>query len=386
MATGAALRCAICATACKRSELRLNQLISEIIAMQSSSSSFALIITALTLLFIAGCSSRSVREEALPADALVRGDFAASAGVEPFIKRMRTEHGFDPVETATILSAAQRQQSIINLMNHQAPKKSSGPNGAWTRYRAKFLTADTIAKGAAFWDKHAAALTRASSRYGVPPEYVIAIIGVETHFGGFVGKTRILDALSTLAFDYPRRAAYFTDELAAFLVMTRDEQVAPTQPLGSFAGAMGLGQFMPSSFHRYAVDFSGDGHRDLWNPADAIGSVANYFKEHGWRSGEPVAVRAEVPPGFTLDGLKTGFDTRYRVAELAQRGITPRSSSLGGVKQVSLLQLDAAGGYEYWLGLTNFYVITRYNHNVHYAMAIHQLAQAIRARTQDKRP
>ncbi len=333
----------------------------------------------LVLFFLAGCASRTGREAPLPVDATVSGDFAGRAEIEPFIKRMRSEHGFAPADTAAILSAAQRQQTVINLMNHQAPKKSSGPNGAWTRYRAKFLTTDTINKGVAFWEQHATALARASSRYGVPPEYVIAIIGVETHFGGFVGKTRILDALTTLAFDYPRRAAYFTDELAAFLVMSRDEQVEPTQPRGSFAGAMGLGQFMPSSFHRYAVDLSGDGHRDLWHPTDAIGSVANYFKAHGWRSGEPVAVRADAPSGFRLEGLKTGFDSRHKVAELARRGITPRST-LGGAQQVSLLQLDAVGGYEYWLGLTNFYVITRYNHNVHYAMAIHQLAQAIRAR------
>ncbi|MBV5310038.1 lytic murein transglycosylase B [Chromatium okenii] len=333
----------------------------------------------LCVLFIAGCSSRPLKEEPLPSDVTVSGDFANTAGVDQFIQRMRQQHGFRPAETAAILSRAKRQQSIINLMNHQAPKKSTGPNGAWTRYRAKFLTDDTINKGAAFWQHNAAALSRAEARYRVPAEYVVAIIGVETHFGGFVGKTRILDALTTLAFAYPRRAAYFNDELADFLVMTRNERLDPTQPRGSFAGAMGLGQFMPSSFHRYAVDFTGDGHRDLWNPSDAIGGVANYFKGNGWRAGEPVAVRANVAPEFRAGSLKTGFDTRYRLSELAKYGITP-AQSLGGVTQVSLLELDAKGGYEYWLGLTNFYVITRYNHSVYYAMTIHQLAQAIRAR------
>ncbi|MBK1693470.1 lytic murein transglycosylase B [Chromatium weissei] len=333
----------------------------------------------LYFLFIAGCSSQPPKEESLPSDVTVSGDFAHAAGVDQFIRRMYKNYGFRPAETAAILSRAKRQQSIINLMNHQAPKKSGLPNGAWTRYRAKFLTDDTIRKGVAFWQQNASALARAESRYRVPAEYVVAIIGVETHFGGFVGKTRILDALATLSFAYPRRAAYFTDELADFLVMTRNERVDPQQPRGSFAGAMGLGQFMPSSFHRYAVDFSGDGHRDLWNSADAIGSVANYFKGNGWRAGEPVAVRATVAPNFQANSLKTGFDTRYRLSELAKYGITP-TQPLGGVTQVSLLQLDAKDGYEYWLGLTNFYVITRYNHNVHYAMTIHQLAQAIRAR------
>lgn len=341
-----------------------------------------LAVAILTLILIAGCSSQAPRNPDPSFDgqrsASVSGDFAGASGVDRFIRRMG-KHGFSPAETASIISGAQRQQSIIDLMNRQAPSKSTGPNGAWNRYRAKFLTEDTISNGVAFWRRHASALARAESRYGVPPEYVVAIIGVETRFGGFVGKTRIIDALSTLAFAYPRRADYFAGELESFLIMTRDEGIDPFQPRGSFAGAMGLGQFMPSSFRQYAVDFTGDGHRDLWNPADAIGSVANYFKEHGWRAGEPVAVRAEVRPGSNAGLMKTGFDTRYGVKDLAGRGIAP-AGSLGGTSQVSLLQLDAKGGYEYWLGLPNFYVLTRYNHSTYYAMAVHQLAQAIRAR------
>lgn len=340
----------------------------------------------LIAILVAGCSSQSARETASPdapansSRAIVRGDFAGTPGVDRFIQRMRQQHDFDPVNTATIISGARRQQSIIDLMNRQSPQKSAGPTGAWTRYRAQFLTEDSIANGAAFWRRNASALERAQSRYGVAPEYLVAIIGVETRFGGFVGKTRIVDALTTLAFAYPRRAEYFADELESFLVMTRDEGLDPFQPRGSFAGAMGLGQFMPSSFQRYAVDFTGDGHRDLWHPADAIGSVANYFKSHGWRTGESVAVPAEVRPGASAGALKTGFDTRYSVRELAARGIVP-AGSLGGIGSVSLLRLDARGGYEYWLGLANFYVITRYNHSTYYAMAVHQLAQAIRART-----
>lgn len=331
------------------------------------------------LLLLAGCSSNPPRDSGTAINVQIGGDFAGSPEAKRFVQRMAQQHGFNPTETAAVISRAQRKQSIIDLMNQQAPSRSTGPNGAWTRYRAKFLTEDTISNGVAFWQRNQTALQQAQSRYGVPPEYVVAIIGVETRFGGFVGKTRIIDALATLAFAYPRRADYFASELEAYLIMTRDEGVDPFQPRGSFAGAMGLGQFMPSSFHKYAVDFTGDGHRNLWDPADAIGSVANYFKGHGWQAGQAVAVRAQVQPGSNAGRLKTGFDTRYGVNELAAKGITP-AGSLGGVTQVSLLQLDAKGGYEYWLGLPNFYVITRYNHSTYYAMAVHQLAQAIRAR------
>lgn len=333
------------------------------------------------ILLLAGCSSSGARESAYratSASASVKGDFARAPGVDRFVRRM-AQQGFEPSQTAAILSGARRQQSIIDLMNRQAPSRSSGPNGAWTRYRAKFLTDDSISNGVSFWQRNQAALDRAASRYGVPPEYIVAIIGVETRYGGYLGKTRIIDALATLSFAYPRRAEYFSGELESFLIMTRDERLDPFSPRGSFAGAMGLGQFMPSSFRDYAVDHSGDGHRDLWNPTDAIGSVANYFVRHGWRSGEPVAVRARVASPARAAAMKSGFKTQYRLSELSGRGITP-AEPLGRVAQVSLLELDARGGYEYWLGLQNFYVITRYNHSTYYAMAVHQLAQAIRSR------
>jgi membrane-bound lytic murein transglycosylase B len=193
-----------------------------------------------------------------------------------------------------------------------------------------------------------------------------------------MGKHRVVDALATLAFDFPRRSAFFTDELAAFLVMARDEGFDPFGPRGSYAGAMGYGQFMPSSFHSWAVDFDGDGRRDLWNPVDAIGSVANYFASHGWRTGEPVVVGARVE-GQEAGLMKTGFDTSYSLESLGNRGIRPAGSTSGD-RNVSLIELDAAGGYQYWLGLDNFYVITRYNHSSYYAMAVHQLAQAVRER------
>ena len=188
-----------------------------------------------------------------------------------------------------------------------------------------------------------------------------------------MGKTRILDALATLAFDYPRRATFFTGELEAFLVMTRDEGMDPTEPKGSYAGAMGYGQFMPSSFRSYAVDFNGNGHTNLWDPVDAIGSVANYFKAHGWEKGQPVAVRGQGQ----LPGYEHGFQTRYPVTTLRGAGLAP-TASLGNHKEASLLRLDVGTGYQYWYGLPNFYAITRYNHSTHYAMAVWQLGLAVR--------
>ena len=203
-------------------------------------------------------------------------------------------------------------------------------------------------------------------------------IGVETEYGSNVGSHRVIDALTTLAFDLPRRATYFKSELESFLLMMRDERIDPAQPVGSFAGAMGLGQFMPSSFLRWAVDFNGDGLRDLWNPVDAIGSIANYFVQHGWHRGEEVVTRAAAN-GARAHSLESGFDTHYSLRTLGQHGIYPARPFRSG-DPVQLLRLSAYNGNEYWLGHQNFYVITRYNHSTYYAMAVHQLAQAVKKR------
>lgn len=345
-----------------------------------------LVLAVFVLLIAAGCGSSPTREQAQGGNdsggTIGQGDFAGNPAVGRFIARMQRQHGFDPNQLQLVLARAQKQDWIIAEMNKQAPKRSSGgvptPTGAWTRYRAKFVTPDNIDKGVQFWSQNAAELQRAAAKYGVPPEIIVGIIGVETRWGRILGKTRIIDALATLSFDYPRRADYFSGELENFLVMTRDEGVDPFAPRGSFAGAMGYGQFMPSAFRSYAVDLNGDGHRNLWNPADAIGSVANYFKGHGWRTGEPVAVRATVGGGG-VGGLKTGFDTSYSIATLASQGIVAAGST-GGADKASLLRLDVGSGFEYWLGLHNFYVITRYNHSTYYAMAVYQLGNAVKAR------
>ena len=304
------------------------------------------------------------------------GDFANNPNAQQFIDKMVNKHGFDRQQLQEILSQAKRLDSVLRLMDNQAPttsvKPPSGPNGAWLRYRKKFITPDNVQNGVVFWNQYEDALNRAWQVYGVPPEIIVGIIGVETRWGRVMGKTRILDALATLSFNYPRRAEYFSGELETFLLMARDEQDDPLNLKGSFAGAMGYGQFMPSSYKQYAVDFSGDGHINLWDPVDAMGSVANYFKAHGRVKGDQVAVMANGQ----APGLPNGFKTKYSISQLAAAGLTPQQP-LGNHQQASLLRLDVGTGYQYWYGLPNFYTITRYNHSTHYAMAVWQLGQAV---------
>lgn len=305
---------------------------------------------------------------------MMGGDFANNPNAERFIDMMVSKHGFNRQQLHEILSQAKRLDYVLRLMDRQAPTAQipSGPNGAWLRYRKKFITPDNVQNGVAFWNQHQEALERARRVYGVPPEIIVGIIGVETRWGRVMGKTRILDALATLSFNYPRRAAYFSGELETFLLMARDEQDDPLDLKGSFAGAMGYGQFMPSSYKEFAVDFNGDGHINLWDPEDAIGSVANYFKQHGWKAGDTVA----VPAMGQAPGLENGFKTKYSISTLTAAGLSP-TQSLGNHTQASLLRLDVGTGYEYWYGLPNFYTITRYNHSTHYAMAVWQLGQAV---------
>ncbi|CAH5895257.1 Membrane-bound lytic murein transglycosylase B, partial [Enterobacter cloacae] len=341
------------------------------------------------LILLSACSSKPKTEAAQPTAGApsggfllepqhnmmqMGGDFANNPAAEQFIDKMVSKHGFDRQQLHAILSQAKRLDYVLRLMDRQAPTAQvpTGPNGAWLRYRKQFITPDNVQNGVVFWNQYEDALNRAWQVYGVPPEIIVGIIGVETRWGRIMGKTRILDALATLSFNYPRRADYFSSELETFLLMARDEQDDPLDLKGSFAGAMGYGQFMPSSYKQYAVDFNGDGHINLWDPEDAIGSVANYFKAHGWTPGGQVAVQAN---GEAF-GLENGFKTKYSVAQLAAAGLTP-SQPLGNVDQVSLLRLDVGTGYQYWFGLPNFYTITRYNHSTHYAMAVWQLGLAV---------
>jgi membrane-bound lytic murein transglycosylase B len=292
--------------------------------------------------------------------------------VQAFIQEMVTQYGFNARQLQVTFSQAHAQPSIIAAMSKPAEAKP------WYTYREIFVNPKRIQGGITFWQANAAALADAEQAYGVPAAIVVAIIGVETQYGGNMGKYQVLEALATLAFDYPRRAAYFRKELENFLLMTRAEGIDPLTPRGSYAGAMGYGQFMPSSFQSFAVDFDGDGHRDLWrNPRDAIGSVANYFKKNGWRSGEPVAVPARISGNRYLDLVSRQLSPpKTRVADLQAQGVTP-TEPVDGSQPAMLLELVGRTGPEYWLGFDNFYVITRYNRSQLYALAVYQLSQAI---------
>ncbi|WP_409419936.1 lytic murein transglycosylase B [Pseudaeromonas sp. ZJS20] len=309
-------------------------------------------------------------------DDLPLGDYATHPKAQQFIEYMVAKHQYDRAQLTYWLNHAQRLDSVLRLMDQQAPSSASslpsGPNGAWLRYRQKFITPGNVQNGVDFWREHGDALRRAQQQYGVAPEIIVGIIGVETRWGRVMGNTRLLDALATLAFDYPRRETFFTGELENFLLMAREDGVDAHELRGSFAGAMGYCQFMPSSFKAYAVDFNGDGKTDLWDPEDAIGSVANYFQAHGWSQNDTIAVKAR---GQARD-LEPGLKQHYPVATLQAAGLRPMARVPHS--EALLLRLDVGKQYEYWYGLPNFTTITLYNHSVYYAMAVWQLGEAVK--------
>ena len=288
-----------------------------------------------------------------------------------FAERMVSEHGFERAVVDSLLDAAEKKQTIIDAMERPAEKVKP-----WKDYRKIFITEKRITEGVDFWRKNRAILSEASSQYQVAPEVIVAIIGVETFYGRIKGSFRVIDALATLSFDYPPRSPFFTKQLEQFLLLAREQDQDPLTLMGSYAGAMGYGQFIPSSYRSFAVDFDGDGFADIWeNRADAIGSVANYFAEHGWRMNETVVVRARMKSGFD-EGLLNQAGLDRTVDELAELGFSSEMPLNGCAKAVPV-RLDGDNGLEYWLGLNNFYVITRYNRSILYAMAVHELSQQI---------
>ena len=300
------------------------------------------------------------------------GEYENSPQVAEFVAEMTRDYGFAGEQLVSLFAGAERKQNILDAISRPAEKVKP-----WKDYRPIFLTDARIAAGVEFWREHEEALKRAEAEYGVPPQFIVAIIGVETFYGRNTGGYRVLDALSTLAFDYPPRAPFFRKELREFLLLAREEQVDPSMLTGSYAGAMGLPQFMPSSFRAYAVDFDGDGQINIWtNPVDAIGSVASYFKRHGWQAGEPVVSAASVAGDKFEQGLTVGLDPVQNVAELRALGWSS-GDPLNDQWPVTALRLEGAAGDEYWLGLPNFFVITRYNHSAMYAMAVNQLAESM---------
>ncbi|MDH3619523.1 MAG: lytic murein transglycosylase B [Gammaproteobacteria bacterium] len=294
--------------------------------------------------------------------------------VVAFIDEMVAEHEFDREALATVLGKAQIKQSIIEKISTPAEKKLS-----WGEYRKIFITKERIAAGTTFWLENREMLDRIHKETGVSVEMIVGIIGVETYYGRITGKDRVIDALATLAFDYPPRQTFFRNELVQFLILAREEEIDATVPVGSYAGAMGRPQFMPSSFRAYAVDATGDGKRDIWdNWADVAGSVANYFIAHRWRPGEEVVSQATLssrwdgPVPEPKNTLKAGST----VESLSKRGVV-FGTELCADSKGELLTYEGDDGTEHWVGFHNFFVITKYNRSVMYALAAHQLGQEI---------
>ncbi|GAB4183870.1 MAG: lytic murein transglycosylase B [Wenzhouxiangellaceae bacterium] len=297
---------------------------------------------------------------------------AEHPGSEAFITATAKEHGLDEQFIRELLAEAEYRQDIIDAITRPAEAKP------WHQYRNIFLTERRIKGGALFLGGHWDLLQNIEAEFGVPAEIVAAITGVETSYGGNTGSYRVIDALVTLGFYYPRRSDFFSAELAHLFKLAHEESLPLIDLRGSYAGAMGLGQFMPSSYRAYAVDFDDDGRRDLWQSLeDALGSVANYLKSHRWQAGEPVVLPATVDNPNALPE-KPALKLEYTLAELAAMGVRPLYGELDPATPAMLVRLEREDGTEeFWIGLNNFYAITRYNRSALYAMAVYQLSQAI---------
>ena len=295
--------------------------------------------------------------------------------VRSFILEVESRHGFDREWLLAIFRDARRQQSILDAFARPAEAKP------WHAYREIFITPARIRQGVEFAREHRSLLDRVEARFGVPPEVVAAIIGVETFYGRYTGRYRVIDALSTLAFFAPRRASFFRRELEEFLLILNEENRSSVELMGSYAGAMGVPQFIPSSYRAYAIDFDGDGRRDLAGSVDdAAGSVGAYLHIHGWQTGEAVAIPLATRDPGRADGLAGELRPERTWQELSDAGLRPGSGATAPDPgtAVTLVRLDGADGPEHWAGFRNFYVITRYNRSALYAMAVHQLAVEIR--------
>jgi membrane-bound lytic murein transglycosylase B len=292
-----------------------------------------------------------------------------------FVADMVADHGFDEAELGQALGEAEIKERILELISRPAERVL-----AWHEYRDLFLNEKRIREGVAFWQDNADLLADISTRYQVAPRMLVAIVGIETYYGRLTGGYRVLDALSTLAFAYPPRAKFFRSELEAFLLLSREEGVNLSEPLGSYAGAMGAPQFIPSSFRAYAVDASADGRRDIWNNwADVLGSVANYFKVHGWRDSEPVATRATLGSNWRGPEPRNTLQLNDTVASLSESGYVFATEQPENAPTM-IMSLEGSDDQEYWVGYHNFRVITRYNRSVMYALAAHLLADEIQLR------
>ena len=293
------------------------------------------------------------------------------AEIQAFVTSLVTKHGFEQNYVLSVLNESESQQKILDAISRPAEKTKP-----WHEYRAIFVTPKRIDAGLAFWAEHDVRLARIAERTGVPAEIIAAIVGVETFYGQITGNYRVVDALATLAFDYPPRSRFFRSELEEFFLLAREEQLDVVAINGSYAGAMGPPQFIPSSYRNFAVDGDGDGRRDLLgNWDDILTSVANYFVAHSWAPGQPVASPVSLSADATAPNRNT-LKATETVGSLIDRGIA-FETELDSAAPAQLISLQGATGPEYWIGFHNFYVITRYNRSVMYALAVHQLGESL---------
>jgi len=311
-----------------------------------------------------------------PVQAKADGDYLDRKELITLLDELEKEFQFNRQEIETLFSDVKRKDSIIKAMNRPAEGKP------WKEYRPIFITSKRIKKGVEFWEKNLETLERAEKSYGVPAEIIVAIIGVETFYGRNKGSYRVIDALSTLGFDYPKRSRFFSNELKNFVVLSREAGLNPAKVKGSYAGAMGYPQFIPTSYRNFAVDFDGDGITDLIdNPVDAIGSVGSYFKAHGWQTDSPIVFPAIINKDKYDSTVTTlGLKPSLTLTELSEKGLNLKGASqdIDLEQKATALKYQGKNGEEHWLGLKNFYVITRYNHSALYAMAVFQLSKAIK--------
>lgn len=300
-------------------------------------------------------------------------NYAERAEVKQFIDEFSKQHEYSKALLTDLFGKVSKQTQALEAIRHAAEKKKN-----WQDYRKIFITPKRIEGGLKFWTENAQILAAAERHYGVPPEIIVAIIGVETFYGEYKGKYPVLDSLVTLGFDYPPRQKFFRSELEHFLLLVQEENLDPIAIKGSYAGAMGKSQFIPSSYRQYAIDFDENGKRDLWESnEDIIGSVANYFKRHGWHANKPITMQVSITGDRYSTLLDKGLKPFTSVAELSQYNVKINTDAYAQEK-VALLELKNDNSNEYWAGFDNFYVITRYNHSSMYAMAVYQLSQQIK--------
>lgn len=311
----------------------------------------------------------------LGTNACAQSTYENKPNTQAFIQEMVQKHGFQKEKLQSLFASAHRRDDIITTMKRPAEGKP------WYEYRSIFLTDQRIDGGIAFWKQNKSVLEAAAEEYGVPAQIIVAIIGVETRYGANTGRYSVLDSISTLAFDYPPRADFFRGELESFLLLTREQNLDPTALLGSYAGAVGMPQFIPTSYRKYAIDFDKDGKVDLWNStADAIGSVANYLSTFGWEKDQMIAVPAQVRGKGYHKLIGGDLEPKNSLQEILDAGVVTSNLHAQATTSARLLQLKAKDADEYWVSLRNFYVITRYNHSTLYAMAVFQLSEEIRAK------